>query len=111
MQSFRVELGQLLVIYASLVLFGIGFNAVTAWAERRGYIEGFTSLMVVIGVAVTLTPFLILDCSVLYVVGGFVCSGLPMIIGSIGRYMRMRARAQAEIARLHDGDNPPGMAE
>jgi hypothetical protein len=110
--EIRVEFGQIAGIYAGLLLFGLAFDQVTAWIERSGYLEGFTSLLVAAGVIFTVAPFLFLSMHfALAVLGGFVASGSPMIVGSIIRYAQQRERARKEIARLHSYDNEPqGMA-
>jgi len=84
------------LILALLFLFGIVFNWITHFAERKGWIEGYTALFVVIGVSVTVggMGFLIGWKNVMYVYAGFVASGTPMIVGSIARYMLARERAQ-----------------
>lgn len=90
------------LILAGLFLFGVGFNWLTELAERRGWIEGYTALFVVIGVAVTVagTGFVIGWLHVLYLMLAFGASGLPMIVGSIARYVRARERAQKELRNV-----------
>lgn len=101
----RVDFGLIAGIYMFLILFGIGYNALTAWMDRHGYMEGYTSLMVALGVLITLAPLAIISWQgVLLVLGGFVASGLPMIIGSITRYLHKRELAQREIARIELGE-------
>jgi hypothetical protein len=104
--EIRVEYGLIAGIYVGLLLFGLGFNKLTAWVEQRGYMEGFTSLLVAVGVVVTLAPFGIVSLPLaLIVAGGFVASGSPMIVGSIIRYAQERERARQEIARMRSYDN------
>jgi hypothetical protein len=103
--TFRVDLGLVSGLYLVLVLFGIGYNSLTSWMEKHGYMEGYTSLMVALGVLITLAPLAIISWQgVLLVLGGFVASGLPMIIGSITRYLHKRELAQREIARIELGE-------
>lgn len=88
----------ILAVFGALVAFGIGYNAFVAWAERKGYTEGYLSLMVALGVAVTLTGAAILDWrAAMLVLVCFAASGTPMIIGSIWRYLRLRASARRAI--------------
>jgi hypothetical protein len=95
----------LAVIYAGLLLFGLAYNALTAWLEFKKYAEGYTSDLVVIGVAATVLPFLTLAGMypawqiVFYIFGGFVCSGLPMAVGSKMRHAKARENDQ-QAARL-----------
>ena len=106
--EFRLDFGSISGIFLGLVLFGLGFNALTSWAERKGYMEGFTSLFVALGVLLTLAPFAIISpIFTVLILAGFVASGLPMIIGSIVRYTQRRERALQEIARLSNHANDP----
>jgi hypothetical protein len=99
--TFRVDLGLVSGLYLVLVLFGIGYNSLTSWMEKHGYMEGYTSLMVALGVLITLAPFAVVCWqAVLLVLGGFIASGLPMIIGSISRYLLKREIAQKELAKV-----------
>lgn len=78
----------------SLLLFGIVYNWIVARMERTGYEKCYVSLLVVIGVAVT-------GCGYGFVAGWehivplvacFVASGVPMIAGSVARYVQSRAK-------------------
>jgi predicted tellurium resistance membrane protein TerC len=85
-----------LAVYFALLLFGVIYNAIIEHIERNKYIEGFTSLAVVLGVAVTVLAcgFLVGWLTVGIVSLGFAFSGLPMVIGSVVRYVRARAVSQ-----------------
>jgi hypothetical protein len=97
-QGSGIDLGILAALYMALLLFGTGYNAITAWAERRGYTKGYLSLFVVFGVAVTLGATVVVSWQfALITTGAFICSGLPMITGSIWRHVRDRER---ELERL-----------
>jgi hypothetical protein len=87
--------GMIWGVFWMLLAFGTLYNALVAWAEREGYTEGYLSLVVAVGVAVTLGGFAILsiDAALLALVC-FAASGTPMIIGSIWRYLRRRAEAR-----------------
>lgn len=78
--------------YLALILFGIVYNAITAWAEKEGYLEGFTWLAVVVGVAVTLilTAPIIGAKTFGLLFSAFACSGLPMCAGALARYLKRR---------------------
>lgn len=91
-------------VFISLALFGVGYNAFVSWAERRGYTEGYLSLVVALGVAVTLAGVAVLSIeAALLSLGAFAASGTPMIIGSIWRHLKRREEAKkamlAEIER------------
>ena len=105
MFDIRADFGLYSGIFTLLVLFGIAYNALAAWMERRGYMEGYVSLIVALGMLVTLIPFIIFDLPVITVLGGFICTGTPMIVGSISRYLQERERAQRELARLNHYDD------
>ncbi len=96
--------GAILGVFGLLLAFGTLYNALVAWAEREGYTEGYLSLVVAVGVAVTLGGLAILsiDAALLALVC-FAGSGTPMIAGSIWRYLKKRAEARkamlAEIER------------
>jgi len=90
--------GTILGVFLLLFAFGIGYNALVAWLERRGYTEGYLSLVVAFGVAVTLCGVSILSIhAALLTLGAFVASGTPMIVGSIVRYLRKREEMKRSI--------------
>jgi hypothetical protein len=81
-----------------LVLFAIAYNSLL---ERLGdHKEGYTSLTVVGGVAVTGCAFAYVRGigEALVLAGLFAASGLPMIIGEIDRIIRMRKGGRDGIA-------------
>ena len=88
---FKPDYSLILAIYLALVLFGIGFNLLIEAMERRGYLEGFVSLAVAVGVLVTLGGVAVIwwPAAVL-ALGAFAASGLPMVAGSIWRYIQKR---------------------
>lgn len=108
----RADFGLYLGIAIYELLMGIAYNLFTAWLERKGYMEGFVSLVVAFGVALTVIPWILFNLPSYTVIGGFICSGLPMIIGSISRHLQQRARAREELKRLSTyGDNSTRMAK
>ena len=98
--EIKLDLGTILVAYAVLFFFGLIYNRIIAWLDEKRYLEGFTSLAVAFGVAITViamaavSPFFSL-----LMLGAFVMSGAPMIGGGIYRYVRARAEEQAELRR------------
>lgn len=89
------NLGTISAVFLGLILFGIGYNALIAWAERQGYTEGFMSLIVALGVVGTLGGMAILNFKgALIALCCFAASGSPMIIGSIARYLTSRKQSQ-----------------
>ena len=96
--TIRVESGQIIGVFLGLVLFGVFYNTLVAWLEEKAYIEGFVSLSVAAGVAVTLAGVALISWpAALLVLVCFVASGLPMIVGSIVRYIQQRANSQKQI--------------
>jgi hypothetical protein len=78
----------------ALFAISVGFNWLVDVAERRGWEEGYVSFFVVLGVGYTVTGAaiggLISWQDYQYLVLTFVASGLPMIVGSVWRYVKMR---------------------
>ncbi len=91
------------------ILFGLGWNWLTAWAEKTGFIKGYTAFFVVGGVAVTvaLAAFLVGIVAALIVAGMFVLTGTPMIVGSMIRHKRDELRMLEQMRlEARDGDAP-----
>ncbi len=89
--EIRVDLGLVVGVLSALVLFGAAYNRVVAMAERRGWMEGFTSLAVAVGTLITLAGAAAISwVAALIVLACFVASGLPMMAGSIWRYIEAR---------------------
>ena len=85
------DYGVISAVLMGLLLFGIGYNALVEWLERRGYTEGYLSLIVAFGVFVTLCGVAILSIPAAFLtLAAFVASGTPMIAGSIIRYLHKR---------------------
>jgi len=102
--EMRLDFGIILAVFLALALFGIGYNALVSWMIRRGYTEGYLSLVVAFGVLVTLCGAAILSIqAALIALGAFAASGTPMIIGSIVRYIKAREYIKrAIIEEIHD---------
>lgn len=113
--QFQPDLRLILAIYLGLVLFGMAYNQAVAICERKGFLEGFTWLSVVVGVFVTLVFLALISWQwSLVALGGFACSGLPMAAGGIWRYIEARKRGQehdrqaAGLAERGEGGAGPG---
>ena len=88
----------IMAVYFFLLLFGVGYNLLTAYAERQGYTKGYLAFFVAGGVGITVAATAVIDLAfALVTAGAFIASGLPMIVGSMWRHMRAR---QEEIERL-----------
>lgn len=92
-----------LVIYPSLVVFGLIYDAIIGYLERKHLLEGFTAYAVAFGVTVTLGGVAVKDKkAALQCFLGFVASGTPMILGATWRYAEARRREQ-EYVRQAEG--------
>ena len=93
---------KLAAILMGLSVFGIIYNSFVTWLERQGHDRGYTALLVVAGVVVTLAAaVLLVGWWTVMVIGLlFVASGMPMILGSIARYVSERRRDEAMARRL-----------
>ena len=92
------DFGWITALYLGLLLFGIVFNAITAWADRKGYMEGYTAFFVAGGAFVTLAATAILSpLYMLLTLGCFTASGLPMILGSVWRHIEKRERSKQSL--------------
>lgn len=96
----QMGLPLLAVIYLALLLFGIGYNLLIAWAEKTGFIKGYTSLFVVAGVCVTVAATSVVDLPFALITGGaFIASGTPMIVGSMIRHKREEIRQLEQLRK------------
>lgn len=91
------------LILAALFIFGLLYNEIISYFERKGYLEGYTALAVALGVLVTLGGVALVDyMAALIVLLAFIASGTPMLAGSIWRHMQ---------ARRNDRDRMTNMVE
>lgn len=88
-------------MYCLLVAFGIAYNYLVQWIERKG-IDGYEWAEVSGGVGLTLLLCLPLVGwqVVAWVLLAFVCSGAPMIIGALWR-RELRVKRALERAKSH----------
>jgi hypothetical protein len=105
--NIQPNISLILAVYAILLTFGTGFNALIALLERRGFLEGYTAIAVVVGVSITLAGIAVIDpWASLYAIGGFAASGLPMVVGSWWRHVQARRLGQAAMrAEVDEVDN------
>lgn len=77
-----------LTVFFALFTFGMMFNWFVGWLHRSGHSDGYTWLLVVAGVAVTvLASGLVVGWqAVLVLFACFTASGLPMAIGDMWRH-------------------------
>src|SRR5512139_221585 len=93
--EIKLDFSLVLAVYLGLVIFGIFYNLLIGWLERKRYLEGYTSLAVAGGVAVTIGAMAIFNWAyALLVLGSFCASGGPMILGSVWRHIQAREQEQ-----------------
>ena len=90
-------------VYIGAVLFGVVYNSFIAWMRANGHGDGLVSLFVAGGVVVTLilSAFVVGPVAAGLVALMFVCSGLPMMGGSLWRYV---SNLRAELRESADGN-------
>jgi hypothetical protein len=101
---------RLIILLLALALFGIGYNKLVEYGEKKCWMNGHVSYAVVIGVSVTIAAeaLALWTCNLpgwawmVVTLGAFTCSGSPMIIGS-------RARHALEIQQAKDRKNHKAM--
>jgi hypothetical protein len=83
------------IVYAILLVLGILYALLIAWAETNKYLEGYTAFAVALGVLFTLGGVAIVSWqAALLTLGAFVASGTPMIVGSTISYAAARRKEQ-----------------
>jgi hypothetical protein len=95
---FQPQISLIVIVYLVLLLLGILYNVLVAFAEKSGILEGYTALAVVIGVLFTLIGVAVINWkAALLTLGGFVFSGSPMIVGEITRYAEARKKEKENV--------------
>ncbi len=87
-----------------LATFGITYNAIVHHFEsQQADLWGYTSLFVALGTLITLmgTWYFIGTSNFLIVVGAFFCTGLPMIFGSVWRYISSQTKYSFTISEIN----------
>ena len=99
--AYELALGKDLLAYAGLFGFGLFYNRMVAYMNRKHGQHGYTSLFVVFGVFVTLAALStrIGAVNTLKIAAGFVASGLPMILGDTNRYLDYKHEVAVALAR------------
>lgn len=98
MLIIRIDSGAIAAVFGMLFVSGFLYNLITAWIINKHYSEGFTWLLVVGGVSLTIAGIALLSIEAAAVMlGAFAASGFWMVLGSIWRYMRRREAAQQAI--------------
>ncbi|HRW10069.1 MAG TPA: hypothetical protein P5121_33430 [Caldilineaceae bacterium] len=94
-------MGKDLLAYAGLFGFGVFYNRLVAHVNQKHGQHGYTSLLVVFGVFVTLAALStrIGAINTLKIAAGFVASGLPMILGDTNRYLEYKQEVAVALAR------------
>jgi len=92
------ETSQQIAAYGGLALFGLLFDQLTKTINQR--YEQRSSLLVVVGVAVTVVMRQLLPGGILFDFAAFACSGAPMVAGQFIRQHRREQRAKQHQAEL-----------
>lgn len=100
--TIGIETGKVMVVYGALATFGILYAQLRNWLARRGYLEGYTAILVVGGVLITLLINQVLHhpdplTDLLLELGGFAASGTPMAINDWLGYAHARERQRLAI--------------
>lgn len=79
-------------VYVGLMFFGIIYAAVVFILGNAEMTEGFSSILVVIGVLATLAGAWVIEATtgrvtMFQLLLAFACSGSPMIVGDIGAFL------------------------
>ena len=100
-RAYELEIGKDLFVYAGLFGFGVFYNRLVAHVNRKHGEHGYTSLLVVFGVFITLVTLStrIGVINTLKIAAGFVASGLPMILGDATRYLEYKQEVAMALAR------------
>jgi hypothetical protein len=99
--TIRLDFGLIMAILLGLVLFGVIYNLLVDFLTSHQFAEGFMSILVAFGVFGTLIGIAFISWPVaLMAFAGFAASGLPMIVGSITRYVRKRAKEQEHYRKI-----------
>ena len=89
---------RMVILCLALFVFGLAYNALVDYADRRGYLAGFTWLAVVFGVGMTLAGVVLAFWSEelqgwqfgWISLAAFASSGAPMAFGAVARYVGSR---------------------
>lgn len=93
--TIRLDFGLIMAVLLGLILFGIVYNLAVDFLASRRYSEGFMSILVALGVFCTLVGISFISWPMAMIaLLCFAASGLPMMVGSIARYVRKRAKEQ-----------------
>lgn len=106
--SFQPVFSEYWYVFVGLALFGVAYDQLVAYVDRRGWADVIVSLEVAVGVFVTIATAGVLPITATagawfeITLTLFGCSGSPMIAGSLWRYLNRRERVRREIARAKE---------
>ena len=92
------------IVFVALFGFGIGYNRLVGKLEHQGHDRGYMGFIVALGCTVTLLGAGVIVGwePVAWIMMCFAASGIPMIVGSVRRHVRARARARREVLEAND---------
>jgi hypothetical protein len=100
-------------VYSGLFAAGLIYHLVVDWLSSRGYTEGYTWLIVAIGVvlSVVTTGFLVGWHNVLLILLAFVATGCWMAFGDIKRHVAARETSKRELRKIMSGNETEGFED
>ncbi len=89
-------------VFGGLFVLSFLYDRLVIWrGERQGWLEPYTALTVVAGVLYTLVGVWAVDRkAAVLAFWAFVCSGSPMIIGDLERYLERARNGDSALAEL-----------
>ena len=111
--TFGYDWGAIGIVMGVLFVVCVAYDSLVGWMERRGYDEGYTAILVVVGVIITGIggAAIDLEAAILFLLL-FVASGTPMIFGSWRRHTCRRREALRELkAAGGNSDEAEGLAQ
>lgn len=90
----EVNMMELMIAAIILTLFGVAYNTIVHYLEEfHDNLWGYTAFFVALGTLITLLGawYFIPTQAFLIVLGAFICTGIPMILGSVWRYIVTQA--------------------
>lgn len=95
-ENGKVGISRHLLVYGGLAVFGVFYNAAVEWLDNNRVGHPYTAFLVAAGTAVTVTATipLIGRHRAAAVFGSFIAAGIPMIAGSVQRWIERELKGQ-----------------
>lgn len=98
---FGASFDRFLLVFGALFAFGLAFAWFVDWCGRRGYLDGYTAIFVVVGVLVTEVARLALPYTgspaenLVIILACYTASGAPMVAADVVKHLNARQRLLA----------------